>query len=160
MIGNNEYTCITLNVLTTINEYDILNKRKESDNDRDGRTAYNRRRSPHSQVHRVLHQSKMQKRRVESDEDRWTLEDQTRRSTRLHRQAVTNRRQKIKPAYWLATTKNLATFRSSALLWKVKANDPWYIRATFSIRTLIYKVKEPLYKEVDTQWMETECVHE
>lgn len=100
----NEIICISLIVLTNVNKYDILNGRKESTNDRDGRTAHNRRCSPYTQIHRVLHPSKMQKWRAESYQNWWTLEDQTRRFTGLHRETVPATRQKIKPAHWLATT--------------------------------------------------------
>src|SRR6266705_1321112 len=72
------------------------------------------------------------------------LEDQQNGVPRVHGQPQEHqaRRQKIKPAVgWPPTIENLVAFRSSALLWKVKANDPWISLPTFSIVLALKKVK-------------------
>ena len=89
-----EYTGITLKVLTTINQHGILWERKETVYDRYGRDAYGQRRCSYPQIHTLLYQGIVQKRRVKGCQDRWALEDQARGVTRLRRQTST--RQNIK----------------------------------------------------------------
>lgn len=117
MKGIYEFAGITIKVLTSINQHDILNERKEITNDRDGRIAYSQRRGPYPQVHAVLHQDIVQKWRAEGASNWWTLEDQTRGPARLCRQTASPKnKQKIKPAPWLARRKEFVA-ANSPLMW-------------------------------------------
>ncbi len=46
--------------------------------------------------------------------------------------------------WWQTTIENLVAFRSSALLWKVKANDPWNSLPFFMIHSCLTKSKTVL----------------
>lgn len=118
MKGIYEFAGITIKVLTSINQHDILNERKEITNDRDGRIAYSQRRGPYPQVHAVLHQDIVQKWRAEGASNWWTLEDQTRGPARLCRQTASPKnKQKIKPAPWLARRKEFVAANSPLTDW-------------------------------------------
>jgi hypothetical protein len=142
---------MTRNVLKPLQTYAIiekdLEKKRREDNGNYGtrRTSHLRGSSAHSKGFGVYYQSKAKVWGVGRDENRRAVENYKDCLKRLHQSAYPARkatRQKIKPASdWPVTIKDLATFRSSALLWKVKANDPWYIRATFSIASAQIEVK-------------------
>ena len=135
MINNeiNGYTGIKFIVLTTMNKRGTIVLREESKYDSYGRNAHSQRGCTYPQVHTVLHQRPLQKRRAESRTDRWALEDQTRRFTKLCRKTST--RPEINKASngWQRTIKDLVAFRLSARLWKVQANNPTIKLPIFSI---------------------------
>jgi len=107
---NNEYTCITLNLLTTINENGTMLRRKETAYDCYGRNAYSQRNCTYPQVHAVLHQRTMQKWGVKSHQDWRTLEDQARRFESVCRQTPARTRPEINKATgWWQTTINKFT---------------------------------------------------
>lgn len=135
---NNEYRGMMRNVLKSTMPSGIigLDREKEGSYGHDGRNAYNRRYSPYPPNIRIHCQGTMQEWGTQVQKSWQELESQTGGLESLYRQATGTRRQKIKPATcWQTTIENLVAFRSSALLWKVKANDPQNSLPVFSIHS-------------------------
>lgn len=140
---NNEHTGITFKVLTTINKHGTMMWRREALHDNYGRDAHSQRRGTHSPVHAVLHQRTVQKRRAEGSQDRWPLEDQTRRPKSFCRQASTGTRQKIKPAScWQWTINKFRAVRLFLMDCDPGRNSLWCTLPICSIATALKGCQE------------------
>lgn len=143
-----EYTGITRIVLKSPSQCGMISsyQEKEMDYDSNGRIAYNRGCGSYPPYLRIHCQRIMQKWRDKIQENRQELESQARGLTGLHRQS-TGKRQKIKPATWLATFNKFTAVRFLSLVFQTPDKNRWKPLLIFSIRALPNKVKATLYKD-------------